>query len=890
MANNWNQLGDVWSGRDLAEGERVTVNVFDKATQTVLEQTTFVAKAGRLEQFTWVMDLCELVNARLKLIRAGVQVGDKLEIQASGHLNKFWGITERDVQVITTTARADNWTKDKRVNIDFTEDAKVGSTLKLNVHNSKGKLLETVSFKSAPGRSGRGLCAKDFAIEINKTSLYVRAGFMSGQLIDPVWQSGENWIWIPFNADFSVTWSLDESQGWTELGEVWSGRDLAAGERVTVSVFDKATQAMLEQTTFLPGAGRTDQYTWVTDLCEQINSNLKLIRAGDGDNGEWVIRSSGYLNKYWGVTPREIQVVTTTARSSNWTRDKRVKIDLAEDVLVGATLQLKVHNSKGQLLETVNFKSTAGRHTRGLCAKDFATEINDTSLYVRAGSMSGHLIEPVWQAGENWIWIPINADFKVSWSIDLSALPELGEVWSGRDLADGERVTVTVFDKSTQTVLEQTTCVPKAGRLDPYTWVMDLCEQVNTRLQLVRAGVKAGARLEIQGSGYLNKFWAVTDRDVQIVTTTARSNNWTTDKRVNIDITQTIKIGSTLRLEVRNAKGNLLETINFVPSPGRNTGGLCGKDFAIQINRSSAYVRAGRQSTHLIEPHWEAKSNWIWIPFNADISVTWTVDESRGWTELGEVWSGRDLEEGERVTVSVFDKTTQVLLEQTTFLPKAGRLDQYTWIMDLCEQVNADLQLIRAGDGDNGEWVIHASGYRNKYWGITPRQVQVITTAARTNNWTTDKRVEISLPEGVPPGATLQLKVHSTTGALLETVSFKPAPGRNIPGFCTNDFAAHINRMSIYVRAGFKDGSLIQPSAQHVSWIWIPFNADFKVSWSVDLSSLTSLGEVWSGRDLAEGERVTVSVFDTATQTVLEQTTFVPTADRLEQYTWVMDL
>ena len=43
MANNWNQLGDVWSGRDLAAGERVTVSVFDKATQTVLEQTTFVA-------------------------------------------------------------------------------------------------------------------------------------------------------------------------------------------------------------------------------------------------------------------------------------------------------------------------------------------------------------------------------------------------------------------------------------------------------------------------------------------------------------------------------------------------------------------------------------------------------------------------------------------------------------------------------------------------------------------------------------------------------------------------------------------------------------------------------------------------------------------------------
>ena len=894
MANTWIVLGDVWSGRDLAEGERVTVSVFDASAQTVVEQTTFVPKAGRLAQMSWVMDLCEQVNAKLKLIRAGVQVGDKLEIQASGYLNKFWDISAREVQVVTTTARDGNWTTDKRVKIDLTEDLKVGSILQLKVHNAKGQLLETVSFKSKPGRSTRGLCTKDFSTEINNTSLYVRAGQKSTHLIEPTWEAGESWVWIPFNADFKVSWSIDQSSAWTELGEVWSGRDLAEGEQVTVSVFDKTTQAVLEQTTFVPKAGRLGQMTWVMDLCGQVNAQLKLIHAGDGDNGEWVIRDSGYRNKFWGITPRDVQVVTTTARHNNWPTDKRVPLYLTEDVLPGSTLQLKVHSAKDQLLETVTFKSTSGRSTWGLCTKDFSIHINNTSLYVRAGKKSENLIEPTWERWDSWIWIPFNADFKVSWTVDQSsAWTDLGEVWSGRDLAEGERVTVSVFDKASQTVLEQITFVPKVGRLEQMTWVMDLCEQVNAQLKLIAAGVKSGGKLETQASGYLNKFWGITERDVQVITTAARTNNWTTDKRVCIDLNEDVKIGSVLQLKVHNAKGQLLETVSFKSKPGRSTLGLCAKDFATEINNTSLYVRAGAKDGSRIDPGWEKAQNWIWIPFNADFKVSWTLDQSSAWTELGDVWSGRDLAEGERVTVSVFDKAAQTVLEQTTFVAKAGRLGQMTWVMDLCEQVNAQLKLVCAGVQLEGEKLeIQNSGYLNKYWGVTARDVQVITTTARDGNWTTDKRVKIDLTEDLKVGSILQLKVHNAKGQLLETVSFKSRPGRSGIGLCAKDFAIEINNTSLYVRAGHKSTHLIEPRwEQGYNWIWMPFNADFKVSWSIDQSSAwTELGEVWSGRDLATGERVMVSVFDKATQTVLEQITFVPKAGRLGQMTWVMDL
>ncbi|SNS47834.1 RHS repeat-associated core domain-containing protein [Pseudomonas japonica] len=675
---------------------------------------------------------------------------------------------------------------------------------------------------------------------------------------------------------------------WTELGDVWSGRDLAEGERVTVNVFDRATQTVLEQTTFVPKAGRLDQYTWVMDLCEQVNAQLKLIRAGIKVGSKLEIKNSGYLNKFWGITDRDVQVITTTARANNWTTDKRVNIDLTEDVTVGATLQLKVHNAKGVLLETVSFKPTAGRNTPGFCGKDFALEINRTSHYVRAGHNSGHQIKAYAEHLANWIWIPFNADFTVSWSVDLSSLKELDEVWSGRDLAEGERVTVNVFDRATQTVLEQTTFVPKAGRLDQYTWVMDLCEQVNAQLKLIRAGIKVGSKLEIKNSGYLNKFWSITDRDVQVITTTARANNWTTDKRVNIDLTEDVTVGATLQLKVHNAKGVLLETVSFKPTAGRNTPGFCGKDFALEINRTSHYVRAGHNSGHQIKAYAEHLANWIWIPFNADFRVSWSIDWSTAvtdheygwsidlsstWTELGDVRTGRDLTAGERVTVNVFDKATGTVLEQTTFVPTAGRLSQSVWMTDLCRHVNGNLKLIRAGTHDAaGNWDIMLGDRMNKYWTWSLSEIEVVTTVAHIDNWDNVRRSKIDITQTVSRDDVLRVEVRNRFRRLIETIIFTPNALQTDPGGCGHDFAEHINNTSHFVRAGVQspdNPSLIQPDrAPGSNFIWLPANSNYGVSWTID--KVKEACKISADRDAQEGERITFFAFDNSANLLLD--------------------
>lgn len=347
MENNWVDLGSVWSGRDLAEGERITVSVLDKATQSVLEQTTFVPLPGRLGQYTWVMDLCKQVNARMQLIQAGVKADTRLEIPGSSYLNKFWNVTGRDVQVITTIASSSNWLAAKRVAINMPVEFPLGATLRLNVHNSKGVLLETLGFQATPGRNTQGWGAKGFAIHINESSLYVRAGVQDGHHIQPS-ATYVNSIWIPFNADFKVSWSIEnaeepeeEDDDWsidlassfTELGEVWSGRELAEGERVTISVFDKDLHVLLEQTTFVPKGGHTGQYLWPMEMCRHINAHLALICAGTMDeDGNWDIAHSGHLNKYYTWPSRNLEVVTTVARSDNWTTENRPMLG-REDLL-----------------------------------------------------------------------------------------------------------------------------------------------------------------------------------------------------------------------------------------------------------------------------------------------------------------------------------------------------------------------------------------------------------------------------------------------------------------------------------------------------------------------------------------------------------------------------
>ncbi len=891
MANNWVDLGNVWSGRDLDEGEPVTVSVFDKAKQTLLEQTTFVPKSGRLDQYTWAMDLCEQVNTKLKLICAGVQAGDKLEIQNSGYLNRFWGLTDQEVQVITTAPHKNNW-PGKSVGIRPGEFVLEGDTLELKVRNSKGDLLETVSFKVAPGRTYAGSCSEDFAHAINRTSLFVRAGFRDGNtgIIKPFSHSEGNNVWIPFNADFTLTCSLIQSKAWTVLGELLSGRDLAEGERVTVNVFDKATQDVLEQTTFVAKAGRLGKEIWVKDLCEQVKAQLKLIKVGVKVGDKLEIQESYYLNKFWSNTDRDVQVVTTTAYTQNWTSRKGLTINLVDDVKAGSVLQLKVFNSKGQLLETVKFSPAPGRSACTQCMKDFATEINNTSLYVRAGGRSGPHISPLEQLNMNDIWIPSNADFKVSWSIEeehedddwsidlTDTFTELGEVWSGRDLAEGERVTISVFDKDLHVLVEQTTFVPKPGHTGQYLWPMEMCRHVNATLASISAGtMDEQGNWGIAHSGHLNKYWTWTSRNLVVVTTVARSDNWTTGNRVNIDIARTLAADAVLRVNVRSKSGVLLETLTFTPGPGRNTAGPCGHDLARHINNTSLYLRAGAQSTantSLIQPDEGAGKNWIWFPFNAEFSVTWSVDEAK---EACKIQADRDAVEGERISLFVFDDSADRLLDRITLTGRAskGNLGKDKWPAALAKQIN------------------DASGHAKASGSVVNRnymELRLFTTSLHLDNWVEASKITAS--EKLTAADRIVVKVStSTKGNFCEALTFTPDPARLEAKQWANDLARYINEHSHLLKAGVKDATkktYVPAEDAGTNGLWLPKDSKLKVAW--EKTRLKELAPVYLEHDMVKSEACKAYVLDDATDTILREMTFTPAEGRTGRYSVPRDL
>ncbi|MDG9885745.1 nematicidal protein 2-like protein [Pseudomonas sp. GD04058] len=916
MANNWVELGQVWSGRDLDEGERVTVSVLDKATQTLLEQATFVSKAGRLGQYTWVMDLCKHVNAQLQLIRAGVPKGDELEIPGSCYLNKFWGITDRNVQVITTTASENNWTANKRIDLHLSEDVKAGSTLQLKVCNSKGQELETISFKSVAGRCTRGLCAMDFATEINRTSLYVRAGFKCANQIAPALHITGNWVWIPFNAELTVTFSIDQSSAspvpnqttqteqaavpyslaapsnWTDLGQVWSGRDLDVGERVTISVLDSATQTMLEQATFVAKAGRLGQYTWVMDLCKQVNAELKLIRAGVPRGDKLEIPGSCYLNRFWGITGLALQVITTTASENNWATDKRVHLNLTEDVKAGSTLQLKVRNSQGQVLESLSFQSVAGRCTRGLCARDFAAEINRTSLYVRAGFNSADQIDPVLQLGENWIWVPFNADLWVSWSIDpshatehdedwsidlSSTWTELGDVRAGRNLTEGERVTVNVFDKATDTVLEQTTFVPTPGRLSQYIWLTDLCRHVNGNLKLIRAGAQdATGNWDILLGDAVNKYWTWSRSELEVITTVAHVDNWDGIHHPTINITQAVGADAVLRVNVRNKFRRLLETITFTPAAGRTAAGPCGHDFASHINNTSHFLRAGAQSPDnpgLIQPDLTPGSNLIWIPANANYSASWTTDAV---TEACKISADRDALEGERITFFAFDKDANYFLEHIVLTARASAntLAKDKWPAALAKLINDSSAHASAT----------ATAISQKY-----ADLRLFSTALHLDNWVQDTTIAATAALTAADRIVVKVATQARRN-FCEAVTFTPDPARLAATQWAKDLAAYINEHSLYLKAGVKDSTkkTIVPT-EHASSnvIWIPQDSMLTVTF--EKTQLRELAPISLHHDLAVGEKSYVYVMDDETDVILREIAYTPTAGRAEQYSEAHD-
>ncbi|MDU9393487.1 RHS repeat-associated core domain-containing protein [Pseudomonas sp. zfem002] len=616
-------------------------------------------------------------------------------------------------------------------------------------------------------------------------------------------------------------------RNWTDLGKVWSGRDLAKGERVTISVFDKVLKTLVEQTTFTTDkAEHRPQYVWVADFCRHINSHLALVRAGvENDAGDWVILESGYKNHYWTYQARELLVVTTVPRKDNWEDGKQIKIHSDKTLAAGTRMRVNVRNANGQLLETLTFTPDAKRLTPGLWTKDLATQINATSLYVRAGRLNEQTIEPYAEKASNFIWTPFNGDFLVDWWFDEPK--DAGKIEADRDAVAGEQVSLLVFDSIAERLLDRITLSAKAGRLGKAQWPADLAKQVNASSAHVR--ITDNTIQHRQG-------------ELRTFTTALHLDNWLQGDTIEAkaDLTAAERIVVTVATAGR---GNFCEALTFTPDPARLKAVQWAKDLAGYINSSSRYLKAGVKDTtkKTIVAQENAKTNLIWLPKDSALKVSWEKTTLR---EVGYLSLERDLRVNEGCRVYVLDDATDEILRDITFTPSDKRNGRYLAAKDLATRINGQTQLIAAGEKTANEQPKPIdSGYRNVLWGCA-KDVRAFSTLLSLKNF--DKGKVIGGRDLVEDEQVIVLVKGEKSGRIFEALSFIPNPGRYGRSLWPKDLAARINAESRFIRAGQENAKLflMEPaSGWEVNAFWIPKQSGLVV----EMIILSGIPLVWPG-------------------------------------------
>ncbi|MEE1924993.1 RHS repeat-associated core domain-containing protein [Pseudomonas sp. 148P] len=621
MKRSWKDLGEVWSGRDLQEGERVTVSVFDKSLNVLLEQINFRPERDEHRpQMVWVVDFCRHINDRSALIRAGVEDDSgEWDILESGYRNKYWNITSRDLVVLTTVPRSNNWATSRRVAMHSTEKLALGTKLRMNVRTSSGDLLETVSFTAAdPKRLTSGLWTKDFCIQINNTSHYVRAGRQNNHLLEPHWEDNSNWIWMPFNGEFlSVTWSKDSL---TDAGKIQADRDALDGERISFFAFDDIADKPLDRITLTASASkkRLGKAQWPADLARQINASSGHAGAGVSSGTTFTPKDSASDNV---ISHRyaELRTFTTALHLDNW--EEQATLHARYDLLAKWRMSVTVSTSdKGNFCEALTFAPDPERLKSTQWPKDLAAYINQHSLYLKAGvkDTAKKTIVPQETADTNVIWAPKGAKLKVTY--EMVAPTRLVSLKMERDMKDGEACRVYVLDDTTEDILRDIGFVPSSKRTGSNLGPKDLALRINAQTQLVAAGYVSGDAAPDPTWDKENQIYAC-HKNVRAFTTLLTLGNW--DKGAQLG-KRDLKVNEQVIVRVKGSKtGRIFESMVFWPTAGRYGVQSWTLDLSKQINARSRFIRAGEEKPELflMEPAFSMTGNHLWTPKGAGLEV-----------------------------------------------------------------------------------------------------------------------------------------------------------------------------------------------------------------------------------------------------------------------------
>ncbi len=420
----WREISQIQADRAALPGQKITAFAFSEVTDAELERIPFTPDKKRAGYCLWPKDFATTINAKSKLIRAGVvSAGDGFKPEASSYRNRLY-TARSDVRAFTTSLHLDNWVN--AGTLSDTKDLSADKAVVVRICNdASGKVHETLTFTPLKDRLKAAEWRQDLAKHINAKSSYVKAGRLyteqevdkekmkvAGQeLFYP--STGINTLWVPVGSHIKVVYEVVD---WRDINQIRSDR-AAPGQKITAFVMDDATDDELERHVFIPAKGREGDCLWTKDFANSLNSRSSRIRAGvQGKDGAFKPEASSYLNRIY-TAQSDVRAFSTALDEDNWV--KAGSLPAPKALKQGDVVLVRVcGEATGKIIETLSFTVGKERLKAAEWRQDLARFINATSQYLRAGRLytdkevdkdkikkEGHaLFYP--STGENPLWLP----------------------------------------------------------------------------------------------------------------------------------------------------------------------------------------------------------------------------------------------------------------------------------------------------------------------------------------------------------------------------------------------------------------------------------------------------------------------------------------------------
>jgi hypothetical protein len=756
----WTAVEAIRSDRAVLPEEKIIACAVDNSTGVEIERIVFTPQGDQCFQSSWPFHFSELINRQAVNMRAGGwNDQDDFVSHWSGYRNALWR-KQDTVRVFSTACHLDNWVEAETIR--SSGDLEEYTAVVVQVRSAtSGVCYETLTFQPKAGRNKQFVWEADMCGYINKTSFFIRAGKKNVTTFqfDSMGSSYLNKLWVPHGSELEVTYGFVDqpedarsSTGWADATENNAPLNTewvyGTTDRAVNIVTEDGVVYPLPRPVFLDKLFFLDEYLALKD--EELGFLDKFSEVADEVYSTHKYEPTFFSSSTFGEFTKEQfdYVIDYSEKTPVFFSADR----LFQSYLIDEFRSSALYGEAKAIERKMRFFRYKTR--------DVVEAFDSRFVNMRSGDYWTGL----------WHSAPRNVIFQVDEAeagkcakniyilpglykknMDLPSVPSI-KIFTVTVESDGKIARLSKGPDSTTTArrvsqFDIIVDTHSTTGIELYRLINELCKTSGMEIRYDGNVVPSKSTLvlyEHLATGNSERLPDMTGFELD--TLGVSDSSWLSPNYLlaSRDLENEEKLYAWL---VRLSDGKQLECVEFTANASNKLMSQWPRAFAQAINTGAKHLRAGGWNDNgeftdledsaspggfaALDIQGKARINRLWHYSRSNRAFT-SAAFSNNWVQSLTLSNG-DLNVGDTLWVQVRDITSQYLYETHIFIPDAQRLTQVQWTEDLCNQINRDGKMIRAGVLNAQAATIAAGEKDNAVW--IPQCSDLAVTLMPVNWW-----------------------------------------------------------------------------------------------------------------------------------------------------------